>query len=118
MHLSRSLALAGVLILLVATSVAEAKAPPKGRYACTIGGSTLFGTLYIKGKAKYRYDAYDGKGKPGKYKSKGKKIRLKTGPLKGSKGRWWISSTNNRVITLGNPKSDNFQSIECIREGK
>ena len=123
MHLTRRVSILACLAALAAlapAATAGAKPPPKGRYACTIGGTTLFGTLYIKGKKKYRYDAYDGKGKPGKFRSKGKKVKFRSGPLKKHKGYWWISSTKNRVITINNPKRGDFQeySIECIREGK
>ncbi len=103
------------LAVLAPASLAEAKPPPKGTYACTIGGTTLFGTFYVVGKTKYRYDAYDGKGKPGKFSTKGKKIKLRSGPLKGSKGNWFIGTRKERAFSLSNPRSG-FTSIECIRE--
>ena len=94
-------------------AAAAAKAPPRGKYDCTIGGSTLFGTLYITGAKSYRYDASDGKGKPGKYTSSGKKLSFTTGPLKKMKGRW-TKTDQGPEVALRNPR-DNFESIYCDR---
>jgi hypothetical protein len=97
---------------LVAVPVAAlASSPPKGKYSCTIGGSTLFGTLYVTGSKAYRYDASDGRGKPGKYTSSGTKLTFKTGPLKGMKGRW-VKTKQGPEVALRNPR-DNFESIYC-----
>jgi hypothetical protein len=117
-RITRLLAPVACAAALVPVATAEAKAPPNGRYACTISGN-LFGTLYITGAAKYRYDAYDGRGKPGRFASSGRKLTFKTGPLKKMKGRWYIAKGNGRSIpeiALRNPR-DNFESIYCTREG-
>ena len=108
----RSIAAALSVAALAAVPVAAlAKSPPTGKYECTIGGSTLFGTLYITGSKTYRYDAGDGKGKPGRYTASGLKLSFKTGPLKKMKGRWQKTNQGPEVA-LRNPR-DNFESIYC-----
>jgi len=100
---------------------AEAKAPPKGKYECTIGGNMLFGTITIKGKKKYRYSQSGGNGRfvAGKRLRKfsggnvtGYSIRFKRGGLAGYKGYWFTSSTGTHEIALANPR-DGFISIYC-----
>ena len=109
---ARSIVAALCVAALAAAPVAAlAKSPPSGTYECTIGGSTLFGTLYITGAKTYRYDAGDGKGKPGKYTASGLKLSFKTGPLKKMKGRWQKTNQGPEVA-LRNPRDD-FESIYC-----
>jgi hypothetical protein len=107
----RSAATILAIASLAVPAAALASSPPKGTYSCTIGGSTLFGTLYITGAKTYRYDAYDGKGKPGRYTSSGKKLSFTSGPLKKMKGRW-TKTNQGPEVALRNPR-DNFESIYC-----
>ena len=107
----RFLALVLAVSALAFVPAALGSSPPKGKYSCTIGGSTLFGTLYITGSKAYRYDASDGRGKPGKFTSSGKKLTFRTGPLKKMKGRW-IKTQQGPEVALRNPR-DNFESIYC-----
>jgi hypothetical protein len=103
---------------------AEAKAPPRGKYDCTIGGSTLFGTLTIANGGVYRH-----RGTKGTYTAKGGKvtfpdevkgyrISFKGGSLAGVKGRWYkaLDGTPEGTyeIALKNPRDD-FESIYCSK---
>jgi hypothetical protein len=84
------LALISLISLMTALSApaALAKSPPKGDYGCTyttFSGTFYAGTLNILSKKKY---AVNDKGK-GKYKTKGKKIKFKSGAYEGLwKGKW------------------------------
>jgi hypothetical protein len=108
----------------VTTATATAKAPPHGKYDCTIGGSTLFGTLTIKGGHKYTH-----RGTHGRYVAKGGAVKFsdgitgyrmsfKRGDLKGMRGRWYKSNdgtaSGSYEIALRNPRDD-FESIYCDR---
>jgi hypothetical protein len=116
--------IACIAALGIAAAPAAAKAPPKGKYDCTIGGSTLFGTLTIKGGGRYSH-----RGSNGRYVAKGGSVKFpdgitgyrisfKGGTLKGMKGRWYKSNdgtpAGNYEIALRNPGS-NFESIYCDR---
>src|SRR5689334_5630491 len=116
--------IACVSALAISVGSASAKAPPKGKYDCTIGGSTLFGTLTIKGHNKYTH-----RGTKGKYVAKGGavkfddgitgyRIKFKGGSLKGMNGRWYHATdgtpAGNYEIALRNP-IDGFESIYCDR---
>jgi hypothetical protein len=108
-------------LLLLPAPVAQAKAPPKGKYDCTIGNGILFGTLNIKSKSNYKH-----RGKKGSYThgakkktfSDGKKgwtLKFKGGTLDGMRGRWYPTPTSGSVtheIALRNP-IDDFESIYC-----
>lgn len=113
-----------ITVILAATALlvpaaADAKAPPKGEYGCTIGG-TYFGQLTIKGGNKYRRN-----GKTGTFSAKGThlreggikafKIRFKTGGFKGFKGDWRKTDGGDVEIALKNP-IDDFESIYCVEE--
>jgi hypothetical protein len=108
---------------LLAPAGADAKAPPKGKYDCTIGGSTLFGTLTIKKGGKFSHNGTKGTFKHGKRTTfprglKGYKLKFKGGTLNKMKGRWYktVDGTpkGNYEIALENP-SDGFISIYCNR---
>lgn len=94
--------MAALLILALAPlAAAEAKAPPKGTYTCTFYnpsfGSQFAGTLRILSKGRYTVN----KGKKGKFTTKGKKIRFKTGDYKGVwRGKWRKTRGNPVVIGL------------------
>jgi hypothetical protein len=109
-----------VAVLPVPTALA--KAPPAGKYDCTIGGSTLFGVLTIKKNGDYRH-----RGSQGTYRAKGRRvtfqdgvrgwrISFKGGTLAGVKGRWYkgLDGTpeGSYEIALKNPRDD-FESIYC-----
>ena len=117
-------ALAAVAVLAVTAVPAAAKAPPRGKYDCTIGGSTLFGTLTIKSSGRYAH-----RGSKGRYIAKGGavtfpdgivgyRIRFKSGTLGGMRGRWYKAKDGTPEgtyeIALRNPRDD-FESIYCGR---
>lgn len=112
----------GVIIPLVlivglgSSAPAYAKAPPKGLYECTIGG-TLFGDVTITGSKTYtRF------GKRGTFTAKGTRIReggvraykisFTKGPFKGFRGDWRKTTDGKYEIALRNPRDD-FESIYC-----
>lgn len=110
--------------LALPVAAAVAKAPPKGKYECTIGGSMLFGNLNIKSPSSYTRH-----GKTGKYSAQGGirtfpdgvrgwSIKFKSGSLKGFKGRWYKAKDGTPggtyEIALENPLND-FESIYCVR---
>jgi hypothetical protein len=108
---------AGLCALLALPATAEAKAPPKGKYECTISG-ILFGNLIIKSASTYKRN-----GKTGKYTARGGKrtfadgvkgwpIKFKTGSFRGFKGRWHKGNDGTYEIALENPLDD-FESIYC-----
>ncbi len=115
-----TLALCAVALLVPAT--APAKAPPKGKYDCTIGGSQLFGTLTIKKGGKYSHRGTKGRFKHGRKRStfadgiKGYKLSFKGGGLNKIKGRWYKAKDGTPAgtyeIALKNPGSG-FESIYC-----
>jgi hypothetical protein len=117
------IAVAGLCTTLALPAAADAKAPPKGKYECTISGM-LFGKLAIKGGSKYTRH-----GKKGKYSARGGmrtfpdgvqgwSIKFKSGSLKGFKGRWYKAKDGTPEgtyeIALENPLND-FESIYCVR---
>ena len=124
-RLSVTLAASSVSLALLVAAPAVAKAPPTGKYDCTIGsGGTLFGTLTIKGGGKYRH-----RGTSGTYSAKGGKvtfpdgiagyrISFRKGTLGGMKGRWYKAKDGTAQgtyeIALRNPRDD-FESIYCGR---
>ena len=122
MGLARPIALLACALCLLSAPLAHAKAPPKGKYDCTIGAGTLFGTLTIKAGG-----AYSHRGSKGTFRAKGGKVEFpdglrgwrisfKGGGLAGMKGRWYKGNdgtpAGNYEIALRNPGSD-FESIYC-----
>jgi hypothetical protein len=117
----RFLALA-LMLLLAFPAVASAKAPPRGKYDCTIGGSTLFGVLTIKREKRYTHRGTKGTFTHGSRKTKfsdgivGWKLRFKGGDLGGMRGRWYKATDGTPdgtyEIALRNPRDD-FESIYC-----
>ena len=111
-----------VLVLLSTASMAGAKAPPRGTYDCTIGGSTLFGTLKIKSKSAYTHRGSKGRYKHGAQRKTfsdgivGWTLRFRRGTLGGMRGRWYKASdgtpAGTHEIALRNPRDD-FESIYC-----
>jgi hypothetical protein len=70
--------------LLLPAGAADAKSPPKGKYACyysTFSGTFAAGILYITSKSTYNVN----KKGSGKYTTKGKRINFKSGAY--SKGK-------------------------------
>ena len=109
------------LVLLSLPAAAAAKAPPKGTYGCTIGGS-YFGTVKITSSSRYLRNGKTGRFNAGATKKTwpdktvpGYTINFKTGGFKGFKGRWYRSSGGVVEIALRNPV-DNFESIYCDKE--
>jgi hypothetical protein len=119
------IAVACLVPLGAVTSSATAKSPPTGTYECTISGM-LFDKINIRSATTYKRF-----GKRGRYSAgsslvtfpdgvKGYRIRFRTGPLKGFKGRWYKAkdgtAAGTHEIALENPESDdNFESIYCVR---
>jgi hypothetical protein len=115
------LAAAVTALVLLSPAAAAAKAPPKGNYGCTIGG-TYFGTVKITSASKYKRNGKKGKFKAGATQKTwpdknvpGYTINFKTGGFKGFKGRWYRSDGGVVEIALRNPV-DNFESIYCDKE--
>jgi hypothetical protein len=111
--------LAIVLALALPAGSAAGKAPPKGKYDCTISGF-LFGVLTIKSNNKYTH-----RGRNGTFRAGTKRLRFpdgivawrisfQRGTLGGMKGRWHRTSDGVDEIALKNPR-DNFESIYCDR---
>ena len=100
---------------------AQAKAPPKGTYECTIGSANiLFGDIKIRAGGKYRYSRF---GKTGTYRAgktkrtfsgttKGYPISFRGGGLNRFKGYWFTSTTGTHEIALHRPGST-FINIYC-----
>src|SRR3954452_11398960 len=118
-----SVALAAAALAFVAVPVAGAIAPPSRSYDCTIGGSTLFGTIKILAGARYTYDGKQGSFTAGptsvKFSDKivGWTLKFKGGGLAGFNGRWYWAKggpSRGRVpeIALKNPR-DGFEFIYC-----
>ncbi len=111
-------AIAVCAVCLTLVPAAPAKAPPSAKYDCVIG-STLFGTLKIKGGNKYSHRGTSGTFRDGDKMVtfpdgiKGWKLRFKDGSLDGFKGRWYDTTTPGVAeIALENPRDD-FESIYC-----
>jgi len=94
-----------------APAAASAKAPPKGTYTCSYYllnyGSQFAGTLRILKKGKYTVN----KGKKGKFTTKGKKIRFKTGDYKGVWRAKWSRGNGGKsveinLIDVDDPEND------------
>ena len=113
--------LASLSVLFAMPLAAEAKAPPKGKYDCTIG-SILFGTLTIKGGSKYSHRGTNGTFTHGKSMKtfhdgiRGWTLKFKKGDLGGMRGRWYKGNDGTPEgtyeIALRNPRDD-FESIYC-----
>lgn len=124
MRLTSRLALLAIAALLAPASIADAKPPPRGKYDCTIGGSTLFGTLTIKSSSRYTHGGEKGRYTHGRDKTtfsdgiSGWKLRFKSGSLGGMRGRWYKASDGtpqgSYEIALRNPRDD-FESIYCTK---
>ena len=110
-----------LLVLALPVGAAQAKSPPKGKYACsysTFSGTFSAGILYIKSKSTYNVNK---KGK-GKYKTRGRKISFKTGAYAktgvygvwkketGSSGTWY------EIRIMG--KDDNEERFVCETRAK
>jgi hypothetical protein len=85
-HLATTLVL---LVVLALPAGAQASSPPKGKYACsytTFSGTFSAGILYIKSRSTYNVNK---KGK-GRYSTRGKRIRFRSGAYARSKvyGVW------------------------------
>jgi len=106
------------LALLVPAAAAQAGSPPKGKYACyysTASGTFAAGILYITGKSTYNVNK---KGK-GKYSTKGKRIKFKTGAYaKGKVYGVWKKETSGATgktyfeITIFG-KDDDEERFNC-----
>lgn len=111
MRLPARFASLACVIAVLAPAAAQAKAPPKGKYDCTIGEGTLFGVLAIKKGGKYSH-----RGSKGTFKHKGRKLSFKGGTLNKMKGRWYKANDGTPKgtyeIALKNPGSG-FESIYC-----
>ena len=91
--------LAAILVLLVLAlpaGAAQAKPPPKGKYPCsysTFSGTFSAGILYIKSRSKYNVNKKGG----GKYTTRRKRIRFKSGAYARSKvyGIWRKETSSN-----------------------
>jgi len=109
--------------MLVAAPFADAKAPPTGKYECTIG-DIFFGTITILPGGRYNHNGPHGTFATGatltRFKDRivGYTIWFKGGDLNNFKGRWHRASAGGGKTTyeiaLRNPK-DNFESIYCDR---
>jgi hypothetical protein len=113
---------AAVSVLALAVSpLAEAKAPPVGKYECTIG-DIFFGTIAILPGGRYTHGKPHGTFTTGlrltKYKDgiTGYAIAFHGGDLNRFNGRWHVANAGGGKktveIALRNPK-DNFESIYC-----
>ena len=102
-HLSTILVL---LVVLALPAGAQASSPPKGKYACsytTFSGTFSAGILYITSRSTYNVN----KKGAGRYSTRGKRIRFKSGSYARSKvyGVWTketgSSGTNYEIRILG-----------------
>lgn len=119
-----SLATVATALLLLAASSAEAKAPPTGKYDCTIGAGTLFGTLAIKSTSRYTHRGSKGTFTHGTTRKRfpdgvvGWTLRFRRGTLGGMRGRWYKAKDGTPEgtyeIALRNPRDD-FESIYCSK---
>ncbi len=106
---------AALLALALIPTTALAKSPPKGDYGCTyssLSGTFFGGTLNILGKSKYSVNDK----KKGRYTTKGKTIRWRTGDYKSA---WalakWRRSGGTVVIGLYAEATDDSESTTCTR---
>src|SRR3954453_10770903 len=78
---SRIAVLASMAAVAVAlpVAVAEAAAPPKGTYDCHYISGRTFGLISIVSGSKYQFN----RKKSGSYGSSGRKIKFRSGPMKG-----------------------------------
>ncbi len=117
MSMRKGMVIPLLLVVGLGTSApAHAKAPPKGLYECTIGG-TLFGDVTITGATTYKRF-----GKTGTFSAKGTRVReggvraykisFTKGPFKGFRGDWRKTTDGKYEIALRNPRDD-FESIYC-----
>jgi hypothetical protein len=108
-----------VLALALPAGSAQGKAPPRGKYDCTISGF-LFGVLTIKGNNEYTHRGTKGTFRAGVRRLRfpdgivAWRISFKRGTLRGMNGRWHRTSDGVDEIALKNPR-DNFESIYCDR---
>jgi hypothetical protein len=106
------------LALVMPVEVAEAKSPPKGKYACsysTFSGTFSAGILYITSRSTYNVN----KKGDGKYTTRGKRINFKSGSYARSKvyGVWTketspnTGKTNFEIRIFG--KDDDEERFVC-----
>ena len=105
--IKNSLAITLALVLAVSfASAAGAASPPKGKYPCsytTFSGTFSAGILYITSRSRYNVN----KKGAGRYSTRGKRIRFKSGSYARSKvyGVWTketgSSGTNYEIRILG-----------------
>jgi hypothetical protein len=106
-------------VILSMVPAAFAAAPPRGNYGCTystFSGTYYAGTLNIRTKSTYSVN----KKKKGKYSTKGKRIKFKTGDYrklyfgKWSKVKNVLDSGYSYKIELFG-KKDRKQKLSCTR---
>jgi hypothetical protein len=104
-----------LLIALLAPAAASAKSPPRGKYTCTTYsismGTGFAGVLRIHKGNKYSVNG----GKKGKFKTKGKTMRFKTGDYKGTWIGKWRKSGNDYIISLRFPDEPDVEGLNCPR---
>ena len=118
------IALLAVILFCLSAPVAHAKAPPVGKYDCTIGSGTLFGTLTIKSTSRYTHRGSKGTYTHGSTRKRfsdgivGWTLRFRKGTLGGMRGRWYKAKDGtpegSHEIALRNPRDD-FESIYCSK---
>jgi hypothetical protein len=87
-------ALLAITVPLAASAPAAAKSPPRGKYGCTISGSSFAGNLFILANNRYRVDS----SKRGRYRNRpGNKMRFPSGPYKGLYRGFWHRTDDGKV---------------------
>jgi hypothetical protein len=96
---------------LAPVSSAGAAGLPKKKYNCYVffaPGVPTFTDRYVKIKSSKKYAWFNSKTtKSGKYKLSGDKIKFKSGPLKGKKGKRHVYGNGTTGITIRMGKSAN-----------
>ena len=108
-----SLAIALVAAVLGAAAPAHAAGPQKGRYECFFPNGFFTADLYILSSKKYRVEK-----ERGRYKVRGKRLRIQSGP---HKGKWkrvtWSKRPDlygkRRTKILFHPKRRGSSLLEC-----
>jgi hypothetical protein len=122
-RITRRSGVLAVALLLAAAGAADASSPPKGNYGCTyttFSGTYYAGTLNILSKSRYSVN----KKKRGRYSTRGKNIKFKTGDYKGLwKGTWLksksvLDGSTLYSIKLRALKDSSTPTLECTRSRK